>query len=214
MKNRAMFALILTALIAPGAHAATTVSCPTNGGGDQVSRGFYVTNYAGLTLDTVTLTYYPGSGTGNYTVSLTPRLTSFSGTVVGTTQTATINISGGSATAVFNFGNAPVPAGSTLTFTQVLVSGPVASPVLFFDYGAGPLGDIGANTCPNVFETESTSAPLDSQRRASVGVTITGAVGTPPVDTVSAPALSRYALALLTGLLVFFGFAIARARRH
>jgi len=214
MKNRAIFALILTALIAPGVHAATTVSCPTNGGGDQVGRGFYVTNYAGSTLDTVTLTYYPGSGAGNYTVSLTPRLTSFSGTIVGATQTATIDISGGSAVAVFNFGNAPVPPGSTLTFTQVLVSGPVASPLLFFDYGAGPLGDIAANTCPGVFETESTSAPLDSQRRASVGVTITGTAAAIPVDIVSAPTLSRYALALLTGLLAIFGFAIARARRH
>ncbi len=206
---RTRFTLLLLLVIAPSLPAATFVSCPTGGGGDQVTRGFYVTNYAGSTLDTVTLTYYPGSGSGNYTVSLTPRLTSFSGTIVGATQTQTINITGTSASAVFNFGNAPVPVGSTLTFTQVLVSGPVAPPTLYFDYGAGPLGNLGANTCANVVETEATTAPLDTPRRSSVGVTITGSA---PTAAVGAPSLSRSMLALLAVLIGTLSLAIVRMR--
>ena len=212
MKNKNFAAMLALFAIAPSLPAATLYSCPTGGGGDQVGRGFYVTNYPGSTLDTVTVAYFGGSGDGAYVVSLTPRVSSFGGTVVGATQTLTINISSGVGTGVFNFGGAAVPSGSTVTFKQVLVSGPVASPVLFFDYGTGALGDIAANTCPNMRETEGTTPPLDLDRRASVGVTITGsaALASAPVG---APALSSVGMALLAALVAALAWSGAGFRR-
>jgi hypothetical protein len=51
-----------TASIA-AAQSTTLHSCPLAGsGGDQVTRGFYVTNYPGATLGTVTISYTAGSG--------------------------------------------------------------------------------------------------------------------------------------------------------
>ena len=51
-----MFAAVLGVM--PTVQAATLYSCPNSpaGGGDGIDRGFYVTDYPGATLDTITLT--------------------------------------------------------------------------------------------------------------------------------------------------------------
>lgn len=198
--------VLVAGMLSQAAMAATLYSCPLDGaGGDQVPRGFYVTNYPGSTLDTVTLTYYPGSGDGAYTVSLTARLSAYDGTTIGTPQSQTVNIVGGAgASATFSFGNAPVPAGSTVTFSQVLVSGPVASPVLFYDVGVGP--------CTNITQTDGTTPPLDSVRRDSVGVSITGSTAAPPAAVAAVPTLAEYSLVALAALLAVLGLAAARRR--
>jgi len=208
MKPAALVLLAAAVLGAPlaSAQTGTLYSCPNQGsGGDQVTRGFYVTNYPGSTLGDVTLNYSGGSGNGSYTVSLTPRLTTYSGTIVGATQTKTINYTGAPVLTTFSFGGAPVPTGSTVTFTQVLVSGPGSPPVLFYDVGVGP--------CANVTQTNGTTPPLDSFRRDSVGVTITASSSTPaPVSTANIPTLGEYALIALAMLVAASGVALARRR--
>jgi hypothetical protein len=123
------------------------------GGGDLLSRGFYITGYSATNLDTVTL-YYDSSTAGTYMVSLTANLNAYNGTIIGSTQSATFNLAGGlglgaEEAIVFDFAAAAVPLGSTITFTQNLISGPGT---LFFDAGTpGPSG---------VTETNGTTPPL------------------------------------------------------
>jgi len=64
--------------------SATTVSCPvsTNGSSDRLDRGFYVSNYPGVTIHTVTL-YHSTDTPGVKTLSLIARLGSFNGPLVG-----------------------------------------------------------------------------------------------------------------------------------
>ena len=118
----------------PAVASAQVVSCPLNGGGDQVTRGFYVPNFTGAGLGTVTLTYYPNS-TGSHTVQLTARAGTYDGAIIGSV-TQTFNLTT-SATIVYDFGGAPVTPGSTVTFTQTLLADPGVG-VLFYDTGTGP----------------------------------------------------------------------------
>jgi hypothetical protein len=204
-------ALVVALAFAPGAQAVTLYSCPTGGGGDQLDRGFYVTNYPGITLDTVTLTYYAGSGDGTYTFALTPHLSTYDGAVIGTTQQQTVTLTGATGTAVtFHFANSAVPAGSTVAFTQSVVSGPGAAPYAFYDTGTD------TPACPNVFETGDTAPPLGTPpiRRNTIGVTIAGAPPLPPPPlpqtAVSAPAMGVPGFVLMIGALL--GLALARVK--
>jgi hypothetical protein len=176
-------------LAVSGAARAQIVSCPTGACGDQISRGFYVQNFAGSTLGTVQLSYCTNGTVGSYTVSLTVRSGAFNGPQVGTTQMATFSETGGAAS--FSFGNAAVTPGATLTFTQALVSGPPGG-VVFYDVGPCPFG--ACSSCPNVVETEDTTPPLSTFRRGSVGVTITGV---PSAPIVPVPALNFWGMAVL-----------------
>ena len=139
-------------------------SCPfSNSGGDLWDRGFYLQSYPGVNLGTVTLGYQSFT-TGNYSDSLTARLGAYDGPIIGS---PTVNFSlTGSVTnetlVTYDFGGAPVPFGSIVTFTQTLLTGPST---IFFDVGVGP--------CPGIVETEGTFPPLDTFRRDSVGIIVT-----------------------------------------
>jgi hypothetical protein len=189
------------------AVAATIVSCPNSGGGgDQVTRGFYVQNYNGSTLDTVALTFVTGGGVGSYSVSLTAHAGAYDGPVIGTTQTANFTETGGLAT--YSFGSAPVVSGSTVAFVMVLTSSPAGGSV-FFDVGTCGLGDAACATCPGVFETEDTTPPLSTFRRGSVGLAITGqAPGAGAGQVV--PALTPWALAALGVALALVAVGVLR----
>lgn len=146
----------------------TVVSCPFQGwGGDWSTRGFYVSGYQGTNIDTVTLRYVTHTP-GTYSISLSARIGSYDGPLIGTSDvTVSLPLSGVPADVTFQFGGLPVSQGSTVTFAQS-ASGPV-----FFDVGNGPLGDPSFSDCPGVVETEGTLPPLDTFRRASVGLIIT-----------------------------------------
>jgi len=150
--------------------APVTMSCATNGSsGDNITRGFYVTNFPGDTLYTVSIRYYPGDVT-TATLQLTIRSGAFNGPVVGTaTVTADFSVI---QNVTYNFGG--VPVSGTLTFEQSIVSG--TGTTLFYDTGNGPLG-VSAGTCPGFTETEDTAPPLSTFRRSSIGVTLTGTSG-------------------------------------
>lgn len=198
---------VLCALAAPIlASAATVVSCPANTstGGDGLSRSFYLPSYSAGTLDTVTVNYH-ASVNGTYTVALEARLNAFDGTVVGTANsTATVtNGTPGGTPVTFNFSNVSIPAGSTIAFKQTLSAGP---------------GGLSVNTgdapCTGtVTQTNGSTPPLDTARRATLAITVTGNVA--PVSgagAASVPTLSQWGLMLMAGVLALFGFAYTRRR--
>lgn len=203
-RRRRLAAVALASVIftsSLSAAAATLVSCPFDplGGGDQVTRGFYVTNYPGATLDTVTL-QFEASVAESKTIQLTARTNAYDGPLTGTVA-VTAAVAASATPLVFDFGNVPVTPGSTVTFAMLLTSG--AAPV-FYNVGVGP--------CAGVTETEGTSPPLDTFRRNSVGVIITGDV------TIAAPAaeipfLSPLGLAALAATLAVAAVAVLGKRQ-
>lgn len=177
--------LMLMLFAAPMIHADTTIFMdPVDGfSGDQLDRGFYISSYPGTNLSTVTLAYSVNTP-GVYTTTLTARLGTFNGPIIGTTRTATTTLGSGETLVTYYFGGVLVPTGSVVTFTQQLVSGPDNS--VYFDTGiSGP---------PGITETEETTPPLDTFRRDSVGVTITQRDALPPTPVPSSLIL------MLTGL--------------
>jgi hypothetical protein len=181
-------------------HAATLYTCPNGGGGDQLTRGFYVSNYPAATLDSVTLQYI-GGPVGTYNITVTARLNAYDGPVVGTATQDVVIPGGGTAPATFNLGGTAIPAGSIVTFSQTVNSGPGT---LFYDTGSG--------TCSNITETNGTTPPLDSFRRSTIGLTIAGTQGAPTVAQ-AVPALDARALGALA-LLVATAAAFALRRRR
>jgi len=186
-------------LSAAQARAATLYSCPpvADRFGDSVSNGFYVSNYPGTSLDTLTLTYGDRAN-ASFIISVTARLNSYDGALIGTAQRA-VNFGpiGVPVDATFNFNNARVPFGSIVTFTHTVISGPAAELAY----------DLGPAFCPGVTETASTTPPLDVFRGSSVAVTITGSA---PGEVAPTPALSIWAAVILA-----LGLAgVVRVRRE
>jgi hypothetical protein len=144
-------------------------SCPFNEvGGDAVTRGIYVTSYAGNNLSTVELAYRSSSGSGLWSITLTARRGRFDGPLIGAPQTATVNVpASGVAHVTFDFGGAPVAPGDTITFTHSAQRFDGAAGFLTFDVGNT------APACPNIFESDATNPPLDSVHRNTVGIVIT-----------------------------------------
>jgi hypothetical protein len=148
--------------------AANLVSCTGGSLGDFNSRGFYVQNYPGITLDSATI-QVSGSFAGNYTLALTAHANAYNGPVLGT-DTETVALDGNSLDGVnvtFYFPSAPVAKGGIVCFSLTVVGGPAS--YVYFSIGGG---------CPNVIETDGTTPPLDSFRRNGVYLTVTGAEGT------------------------------------
>ncbi len=168
-------AALLFGSAAPAVHATVprprvhpvSVSCAFNSdhGGDGLDRGFYVSDYAGSRLHSVTLEY--DGDNGKYHVTLTARKHTYDGPLLGRV-TEGFSISGGFHRVRFPFDDVRVHRGSTITFSQREDNGKV----LFFNDGNGALGDKTFDKCPGVTETVSTVAPLGTFRRASVGVLI------------------------------------------
>ncbi len=154
---------------APVLHASPIIfSVPFEGsGGDFTDRGFYLTSYPGTDLDTVTLGYFSFTD-GDFDVSLTVRLGAYDGPVLGTAAVS-VHVPASSTTfATYDFGGVPIPAGSLVTFTQVVTSGGS----LYYDVGLGGV--------PGIVQTNGTAAPLDTFRRDSVGIIVTGDASTVP----------------------------------
>ena len=166
--------ILLAFSLAQSVAAATViVSCPfSSSAGDDLTRGFYVTSYPGSNLATVHLEY-SSSTPGTYTISLTPRLGAFNGPVIGGTQTVTVSLPSSSSEkdVLFHFGGAAVTPGSTITFTQVQIAGPVGGTAYF---------NVGTGSCSGAAVTETdgtTTPPLDTTRRAGIGIEISELTG-------------------------------------
>lgn len=157
----------------PAAHTLAadtpvTMSCPTGDGGDGLDRGFYVENFAGNRLDAVTL-WYTAAEPGTVNVTLTARLGTYDGSVIGSVSES-FAVDSGWTMHTFSFGGAAIPMGSTIAFSQSS-----ATPFLYYNYGNGPIGTM-TSDCPNFTQTPGTTPPLDSFRRDTVGVIIEGRI--------------------------------------
>lgn len=148
----------------------TLVSCPfrASGGGDNLSRGFYVQNYPGTNLGSVQIAYWTDVA-GSYAISMTARDGTYDGPMIGATRIVTVDLPASTyITTTFDFGGAFVTSGTTVTFLQGKVSGP--GPAY---YNTGPCGfDLDCTICPGVYQTEDSMPPLDIIRRRSVAVTV------------------------------------------
>ncbi|MEO8487209.1 MAG: hypothetical protein ABI585_12825, partial [Betaproteobacteria bacterium] len=102
--------------------AAYTVDCTFGDEGDNIDRGFYVSNYPGTSLDQVGLSHKASSVAGERTITLTARLDTFDGTFLGVAS-ATRTIATSHSLTIFDFGHIPVPAGSRITFKQAVIAG-------------------------------------------------------------------------------------------
>jgi hypothetical protein len=166
--------LAIAALCGGAAHAlpATPVSCPLAGFANASSfNGFYVTSYSGNNLSLITLAY-AASFAEQYGITLTAHRGTYDGPIVGTAQTAVVNLPTTGETAVtFDFHGAPVTPGDRIAFTQdIAVLGSTGASV-FYDGGSG--------ACPGVVQTVSEFPPLGGATAGTAGVTITENVPPP-----------------------------------
>ena len=138
-------------------------------GGDFTTRGFYVKNYPGTSLNKVRL-YFMTRTPGAYTLTLTARSGAYNGTLIGT-ATSTAALTTSDQPVDFAFASAAVAMGSTVTF-RIGVTGPSTNVY----YSVGPCLSNWQCTYPGtqVEETEGTSPPLDTNRRNSVAVQLFG----------------------------------------
>ena len=173
---RTLFLLVVAVLslaASAGSRAAVLIECSFASTGDTLDRGFYIDNYPGTSLRTVTLAHMAGTD-DERTITLTARLSTFDGQLLGM-ATVTRRLVAEPTQSIFDFGNLPVTPGSRITFQQTQVSGPGN---VTFDIGIGP--------CPNLVETEGTTPPVSTVLRNSVGIQVTG----DPVSNASALLLS------------------------
>jgi len=114
-------ALLLSAVVPLHATVSTVYTCPSSGHSgnhDSIFNGFFVQNVNASNLHSVVIPYTTDFD-GLYTLTLTARRGTYTGTQVGTTQTQTVSLSSSADTLVtWNFGDAPITAGDTLTFTH------------------------------------------------------------------------------------------------
>jgi hypothetical protein len=142
------------------------VSCPPSlAGGDNLTRGLYIDSFPGSTLHSAT-GYFGVVGSGDRTIALTARADSFNGTLLGSDTVTVAGVDGDSALAVsFDLGGSSVTTGSIVTFAYSTIS----------DTG-GSLSEVTSSSnalCPLV-QTDSTSPPLDTDRRAGLAFKIRG----------------------------------------
>ncbi|MFW5927098.1 MAG: hypothetical protein ACOCSR_03515, partial [Wenzhouxiangella sp.] len=152
-------------LASPGVIA-PLYDCPftdSSGGGDNLDRGFYVENFPAERLDEVTLQYHVGSP-GIYTIQLTAREGGYDGRLIGT-KTVGFDASGSDdeVEGTYDFGGATVTEGATIAFSHEVIN---QAGSIHYDTAHDSGG------CPDITQTNGTSAPLDSHRRDSVGLRI------------------------------------------
>jgi len=160
----------LLALAPAPAPGSTAVSCAFLGtAGDLTDRGIVVKNYPGTNIRSVTIGY-AASTAGTYRITIEIHRGTFDGpTVAKSSIFLNLPAAGSDFTDVYGqyyFGTgsngAPVSPGDTLAIIHD-VSGPGN---LYFDDGT-------STTCGgNVYETVGTTAPLDTQRRNTMGIDI------------------------------------------
>lgn len=145
------------------------------GGGDNLSRGFYIDSYPGATLDQVIIFIETSIiGYGNY--SLTVRNNTFGGEILGVAQADYgFSMEDFPVPIAFDFGRISVTPGSRITFAAEQVSGDANS---YFSKAAL------TEDCP-VIETTSTSPPLGGSDRGIVYAIVNGLSEAPEASLAS-----------------------------
>ena len=171
----ALLSLSLLFLSRPLAGA-NLISCtPSGAATDPITRAFYVPNYPGVNLRTLTLNRASDT-TGRFVLTLTAHLDTFDGAVLGS-ATTTFDLTSGSPTVpvTFLFGDfaaLPMPKGSTVAF---VVNRQGTGPEVV-SFATGSPGGCGA------VETNDATPPLGAVR-GSVPLTVAGDVATSQLAT-------------------------------
>ena len=142
---------------------------------DDITRGFYIENFSGSTLDRVAIDYMTSGEPGTYRTSLTAHQGTYDGPVIAWADNS---FSETGAVVHYDFSNAPIEPSTTIAFVQELVSGPPGG-VVYYNAGLCDVGDAECSSCPGIIETEDTTPPLSTFRRAGIHVTIWGRAETP-----------------------------------
>lgn len=141
--------------------------------GDHIDRGFYIPSYPGNSLSRVDL-YMSSRTEGTFTFSLTARLDTYDGALVGTAS-ATVDLSATDTDyrqVSFMFAGDPaVTMGSLVTFEITRTAGPDAEN--FYHVG-DCLFDPSCVTSCQVIETNGTTPPLSTFRRNGVVLDVYG----------------------------------------
>ncbi len=171
LRNAAFAGALIITASATTANAELLASCGFSAGstvnGDNINRGFYLTNYPGQSLQSIKLRH-EASVAGTYQITVTARLGSYAGPIIGEPYTAAVVLATSSGTNVtYQLGDMPVAPGSTIAFSMA-ATGPGA---VLFDVAVPA-------ACPNVVETENTSPPLSTVRRDRVGYEVYGRAAT------------------------------------
>jgi len=148
--------------------------------GDFATRGIYVTNYPGTSIDTVTLSMGRGGLiTGNFTITLQARFNTFDGPLVA--ESSVIAFLGNPPTnVVFPMlkdlaSNPPVQYGTTLCFSITVTQGGMAHAAYIGTVGVLDVDYPDAtDPCPLVVQTIDTTPPLSTFRRDGMEIKITG----------------------------------------
>ena len=155
--------------------AVSLIDTQATPGGDQISRGFYIASYPGVSLTQANL-YFSATAAGTYTYSLTAHKGTYDGPVLGTSVATAVLDGTGTQDLLTSFVFTPITIapGTTVAFVTKLVSGP-----------SGATSYLGVSSCgfdagcvlpgPVVTETEGTNPPLDTFRRNGIGLQIFGA---------------------------------------
>ncbi|HEY8244222.1 MAG TPA: hypothetical protein VII68_12230 [Casimicrobiaceae bacterium] len=141
------------------------LSCPFDeGGGDNLNRGFYIDDYPGTTLDSITVRF---DGSGPTELELQARLYTFDGFILGTVNLVPNLTTSNEVTFPFNVA---VPAGARIVFLPRQISGATA----FIQTGYASLGVADTTTCPRVVETTAQTPPVSTFRRGSIAMKVIG----------------------------------------
>ena len=168
-------------LLSSGAAAYSDLlyDCSFSGiNGDRTTRGFYVENYPSNSLGGVVLGLGSSGNSGLHSITLQARLSTYDGTLIGSVS-RDLNLTGTNTQFDFDFANAPVTPGATVAFIIEVTSDPTALGYAFYDVGI-------SENCVDVTQTNGTSPPLDTVRRATIGLSLYGISDqSPPPSTYS-----------------------------
>jgi len=153
------------------AQVRTLIDCPGPGSsGDRTDRGFYIPDYPGTTLNSITVymqTFTGSAGTWQYQVGVHVTEGAYNGARLDEFRWANATLNTTQKAVTIQFGNVPVTPGSTVCFRFSINKQPGSPDVLYAvpDFVSG---------CPEVIQTSGTGAPLSSFRRNGVKIQVMG----------------------------------------
>lgn len=153
------------------AQSRTLLECPEGSPGDRTDRGFYIPNYPGTTLNSLTVylktANNPANTTFPYQVGIRIRSGSFNGPLLDQFRWANAQLNNTEEAVTIQFANVPVEPGSIVCFAFDINKQPAAPNLLYSVPGL-------QGGCPDVIQTNGTNPPLSTFRRNGVKLEITG----------------------------------------
>lgn len=174
LKQIAAWHLLALLLLVPNplhAQARTLLDCPEETGGDFTDRGFYIPDYPGSTLNSLTVylktNSNPANSTFPYQVGIRVRSGTYNGPLLDQFRWADVQLNNTEEAVTIQFANVSVVPGSTVCFAFDINKQPGAPDLVYSVPGF-------QGGCPDVVQTSDTNPPLSNFRRNGVKLQITG----------------------------------------